>query len=102
VCESQPAIILVVEDHKDTRDLYVALLEAEGFRAIAAANGEEALRHAETVRFDAIILDLGLRGGLDGHGVAERLRACPRGSVRTQRRLAPVSGMDVGDGMCDP
>ena len=53
MAESLQAIVLVVEDHEDTRDFYVAVLEAEGYRAVAVADGATALRQAEVLRFDA-------------------------------------------------
>jgi CheY-like chemotaxis protein len=39
--------ILVVEDEKDSREFLVQILEFEGFRAVGAANGAEALRYLE-------------------------------------------------------
>jgi two-component system, chemotaxis family, chemotaxis protein CheY len=52
--------ILVVEDNTDAREAMTAFLEGEGYHAVGAANGQEALGHLRTSRvFCVILLDLG-------------------------------------------
>jgi CheY-like chemotaxis protein len=66
--------ILLVEDHKDTRIYIQRLLEAASHRISSAATADEALKLAETNRFDLVISDLGLPD-LTGHELMRRLHA---------------------------
>jgi DNA-binding response OmpR family regulator len=70
--ESQTTTILVLEDHDDTRELFVMALTEAGYRCVAARDPDEALRHASTV--DAVLMDLGLPRLTDGLALAWRLR----------------------------
>jgi two-component system, cell cycle response regulator DivK len=56
-------LVLVVDDHDDTRELYVQSLVAFGFEAIAAADSEQAYRRAWDFHPDIVVTDLTLRGG---------------------------------------
>lgn len=55
---SRPATVLVVEDDAGTRDGLIALLEDEGYRALGASNGEQALSLCEDNTPNLILLDL--------------------------------------------
>jgi CheY-like chemotaxis protein len=50
--------ILVIDDEPMMRDVLVQLLEADGYRVFAAANGREGLAQARTVQPDLIMLDV--------------------------------------------
>ncbi|NPC54905.1 response regulator [Caenimonas soli] len=52
--------ILVVDDNHDAASMMSALLELEGHRTSTAHNGLEAVREATRVRYDAVLLDLGM------------------------------------------
>jgi DNA-binding NarL/FixJ family response regulator len=66
--------ILIVDDYAPFRENARSLLEAEGFEAVGEAeNGAEALRVAEEVHPDAVLLDVQLPD-FDGFEVARRLR----------------------------
>ena len=54
------ALILVVEDNPDYRELLVNFLESVEFRVIAATDGAEALELARKYDFDLVLLDLRL------------------------------------------
>ena len=69
-------LILVVEDDSAIRALITALLEREGYRVLAASDGESGLRLALEEEPDAILLDVGLPR-MDGHEVTRRLRLVP-------------------------
>jgi two-component system phosphate regulon response regulator PhoB len=56
-------LVLVVDDHDDTRELYVQSLGAFGFDAISAADSEQAYRRAWDFHPDIVVTDLTLRGG---------------------------------------
>lgn len=68
------AHILVVDDHRDIRDLVRKLLERHGFRVSTAADGEEMLHLLRDHRIDLIVLDLMLPK-VDGLVLCRNLRA---------------------------
>ncbi len=59
-----PGHVLIVEDDPDTREMLLTLLNGEGFRAVAAEDGLEALHLLRSVRHSApdtpclVLLDL--------------------------------------------
>jgi len=69
--------LLVVEDDKDARDVFCAMLDYEGAMVLGAASAEEALGILRTVRPHAIITDIALPG-CDGFWLLEQLRASSR------------------------
>ena len=52
--------ILVVDDNHDAASSMSMLLELEGHRTGTVHNGLEAVREATRVRYDAVLLDLGM------------------------------------------
>jgi CheY-like chemotaxis protein len=69
--------ILIVEDDPVIRDLLLDLLDIEGYPAIAAADGVEALRQIQRVHPSLILLDLNLPR-MDGESVLKELAKAPR------------------------
>lgn len=55
-----PPLVLVAEDDPDIRLMMKTLLEMKGYRTAEAADGQEAVRVAEEVRPDLILVDLQL------------------------------------------
>jgi two-component system phosphate regulon response regulator PhoB len=55
-------LVLVVDDHDDTRELYVQSLVVFGFEAIAAADCEQACRQAWDFHPDIVVTELAMRG----------------------------------------
>jgi putative two-component system response regulator len=70
----KPAQILVVDDEERNRRLLVAMLEAEGYSALEAADGARALELARQSPPDIILLDI-MMPGMDGYEVAGALKA---------------------------
>jgi two-component system cell cycle response regulator DivK len=68
--------ILVVEDYEDTSLAMRLALEHKGYHIIEASDGEQAVRLAESVRPEVVLMDLNLPV-LDGFGATERIRANP-------------------------
>jgi adenylate cyclase len=66
--------VLIVDDDPVARDLLAVNLKGAGYRLIQAANGEEALRLARTMRPDAITLDV-MMPKPDGWQVLSALKA---------------------------
>jgi DNA-binding response OmpR family regulator len=69
-----PPLVLVVEDHEDTRFMLVYLLERRGCRVVTAADGEAAVCLAAGTCPDLILMDAGLPR-LDGLAATRRIRA---------------------------
>jgi pilus assembly protein CpaE len=68
--------ILIVDDDADTVEFLSLLLTRQGYQAISAMNGLEALSQAHKQAPDLIILDV-MMPGLDGFEVARSLRRHP-------------------------
>jgi two-component system chemotaxis response regulator CheY len=72
-----PPIVLVVEDDRDNRDMYEALLNAEGFWVMKVGDPVEAFEYAKDFHPDAVLTDLGRSGESDGAELIRELRADP-------------------------
>jgi two-component system OmpR family response regulator len=77
------AIVLVVEDERDTRDLLARIVRRAGHAAITAGNGWEALLALDEGPVDLVLLDL-MMPGMDGRTFLSILRNDPH------RRTTPV------------
>jgi signal transduction histidine kinase/DNA-binding response OmpR family regulator len=66
--------ILIVDDHPSNLQVLFAFLENEDFRVLAVQNGENAIKIAESVLPDLILLDI-LMPGIDGFEVCRQLKA---------------------------
>ena len=65
--------ILVVEDDKNTRRLYQAILEQAGYKVCLAGNGREALEKMDQEYVDLVILDI-MMPQMDGYELSKTLR----------------------------
>lgn len=68
-----PGRVLVVDDERLNRAMLVKLLDRQGFDVVAASDGEEALRLAEKISPDLVLLDI-VMPGMDGFEVLHALR----------------------------
>jgi DNA-binding NarL/FixJ family response regulator len=68
--------VLVIEDEPEMRRNIHRLLELEGFRTFAAANGREGLSLIRQHRPALVLCDV-MMPGLDGHGVLSAIREDP-------------------------
>ena len=66
-------LVLVVEDHDDTRFMLRYLMEVRGCRVLEAVDGEEAVSLAESAHPDLILMDTTLPR-LDGLMATQRIR----------------------------
>ena len=71
--ESAP-LVLVAEDHEDTRFMLRTILEGRGLAVVEVCDGEEAVTRAERDTPDLILMDGGLPR-LDGISATRRMRA---------------------------
>jgi CheY-like chemotaxis protein len=69
--------ILVVDDFKDTREMYGYFLTAKGFRVSLATNGQEALDKTFELRPDLVVIDYSLPM-IDGWEATRRIKADER------------------------
>lgn len=69
--------ILVVDDQTYILQILKFVLEAEGFEALTASNGSEAVEVSQRERPDLIVLDVYMPG-MDGYDACRRLKADPR------------------------
>ena len=83
--------ILVVDDDKNIIELLSSTLSLEGWQVLSATNGMEALKKAEEVSPDLVLLDI-MMPLMDGFEICRRLR---------QRSKIPIIALsartDVGD-----
>lgn len=73
--EQTPRRILVIDDRFDTVAAMQSVLELSGYDVEVAYDGEGGIRKAFETSPDVILSDIELPGTIDGHGVAQRLRA---------------------------
>jgi CheY-like chemotaxis protein len=73
---SAQALILVVEDFDDAREMYRDYLEFSGFRVETARDGREGIEKARTLQPDLVLMDLSLPG-IDGWEATRLLKADP-------------------------
>jgi two-component system KDP operon response regulator KdpE len=71
--EANKTLVLVIDDEPQIRRLLTVALEANGYRVLTAANGQEGLVLAAQHRPELVILDLGLPD-LSGEEVLRRFR----------------------------
>ena len=50
--------ILVVEDEKDAREIFIDILTSAGYDVVGATQGEEALEKLQQDKFDLVYLDI--------------------------------------------
>ena len=74
---SERPVVLLVEDDRDGRIMFVKWLEGAGFRVEQAHNGLQALERACDLVPDAILTELHIPG-IDGYELTRRLKTDPR------------------------
>ncbi|HEX8294216.1 MAG TPA: ATP-binding protein, partial [Pyrinomonadaceae bacterium] len=75
-CDERACNVLLIEDAPDTLEMLKVAFESRGYTVAACPTPEEALRVAESGRFDIIVSDIGLPR-IDGHELLARLRELP-------------------------
>jgi two-component system, cell cycle response regulator DivK len=75
--EDEPArtpLVLIAEDHEDSRDALRTLLDAFGYRVVEAENGRQAVEMAMAERPDLILMDM-MMPQMDGFQATREIRA---------------------------
>lgn len=75
--DTADALVLVVEDYQDAREMYSAYLQFSGYRVEEATNGLEAIEKAIELMPDIILMDLALPK-VDGWEATKRLKSDSR------------------------
>jgi DNA-binding NarL/FixJ family response regulator len=89
--------VLIVDDNRLFLEAARALLEREGLRVVGvAATSAEALRGAEELRPEVILVDITL-GGESGFGLARRLAGQSRGGGTTVILISTHAEADFAD-----
>lgn len=70
---SRLSTILVVDDNETNRDLLSRQIEAQGYQAVTAADGKQAIKMIQTGDYDLILLDI-IMPELDGYEVLKWIR----------------------------
>jgi CheY-like chemotaxis protein len=86
-------LVLVVDDHEDSRIIARLVLEAAGFRVHEAASGVTGLSLATALEPAVMLLDL-ILPGIDGWEVARRLRRDP---ATTNMGIIAVTALALRD-----
>jgi two-component system cell cycle response regulator DivK len=104
--ESTSALVLLVDDSPDAREMYGEYLRFAGFRVVTADNGVEALVAAHSEWPAVIVMDLAMPQ-MDGWEAIRRLRADPLTSDIPIVALsayafgdAPQRAREVGADLC--
>jgi CheY-like chemotaxis protein len=91
-------VVLLLEDDDDARAIYRDMLDFAGYDVMAASDGEEGLRYAETRTPDVVVTDLHMPG-MNGVEVARTLReeapSCPAIIAVTADSLGIEAGRGV-------
>lgn len=97
-------VVLVTDDHADTRLMFRTMLGIRGYSVIEAADGEEAVMLAESSTPDLILMD-GMLPGLDGLDATRRIRKLSNGGntpiVFICGRAEPNDRASALDAGCD-
>jgi DNA-binding response OmpR family regulator len=87
------ALVLVIDDDLDNRDIYSEYLRFAGFRVVTAPTAEEGLVLAVAEAPAVVIMDVGLPH-VDGWEATRRLKADPR---TAKTRVLIVTGLEHDD-----
>lgn len=71
--EGEKAVILIVDDNPEIREILTVLLTGEGYGVREAKNGADALTELEKRNFDLIVLDI-MMPGMNGYETCQGIR----------------------------
>lgn len=93
ISDRRQPLVLVVDDDLDTRELYRACFDTNGYRTAEAGTGAQAIASAVEALPDLLLTDYVLPD-IDGLEIAERLKADPR---TARIRIIMVTGYATPD-----
>ncbi|HLD03872.1 MAG TPA: response regulator [Candidatus Dojkabacteria bacterium] len=68
--------ILVVEDEKDAREIFIDILKENGFDVVGVVDGNEALQKLTESKFDLVLLDI-IMPNVDGIQALSEIKKFP-------------------------
>ena len=89
-----PPIVLIVEDDRDTRDLYQTVFKLAGFWVTEALDAETAFEQALELQPDVVVTDVGLNGRCDGIALAHRIHGVAK---TADLPVIAVTGRNIAD-----
>jgi len=90
--EAIPPIVLLVDDDRDTLDMYSTHFEREGLWVASATSCANAMTAAAELKPDLIVTDMGGSGGQKGGTIVEAIRD---DAVLAETPIIVLSGRDV-------
>lgn len=78
--DTRHAVVLLVDDSHDERDMYAAQLEADGFQVLQAETALDGFEMALAYFPDVIVTDVAMPGTEDGFALVKRLKQEPKTS----------------------
>jgi PAS domain S-box-containing protein len=94
--------VLVIEDEPTVRVLITDLLQENGYKPLAAADGVTGLKILQSgVRIDLLITDVGLPGGMNGRQIADAARVS-RPELKVLFITGYAENAAVGNGHLEP
>ena len=87
----EPAKILIVEDDDFLREIYVEILQQEGYNVNTAVDGEDALEKIKEGGYDLVLLDI-IMPKLDGLSVMKQIKNDP--NAKPNKRLIFLTNLD--------
>ncbi|MEO7822317.1 MAG: response regulator, partial [Gemmatimonadaceae bacterium] len=92
--DTTPKSLLVVEDNDAQRQSIVELIAHDDVEIVAVGSAEDALLQLENKHFDCMVLDLGLKGAMNGFDLLEKVKSGPEMAdlpiiIYTGRELSP-------------
>jgi CheY-like chemotaxis protein len=92
----------VIEDEPTVRVLITDLLQENGYKPLAAADGVTGLKILQSgVRIDLLITDVGLPGGMNGRQIADAARVS-RPELKVLFITGYAENAAVGNGHLEP
>ena len=88
--------VVLVEDHNDSRELFMQALKNAGAAVISFVGSDEAFRALDSVRPSILVADIGLPGE-DGYALIRRVRAHSTAAVRNVPAIAVTAYATVPD-----
>jgi CheY-like chemotaxis protein len=96
IASDTPPLILLADDNEISVETYSDYLQAKGFQVAVAHHGEEAIRMAEMLYPDLILMDIQMPG-VDGLEATRRIRRHPDQHIATIPVIALTALAMPGD-----
>jgi DNA-binding response OmpR family regulator len=92
--EGVPPIVLIVEDDRDTREMYSLFLENSGLWVATARGADEAIHTVAEIRPNIVVTDFALEGALTGADLIHTIKSSP---ITEHIPVVLISGRSVDD-----